>query len=201
MGLMMSRNGQLRFIVYVVCETDLVGEIADARWRMVRARMKGHFTLRSNTVRSFDRSRFTRYRSNGSRSRAESKGEIRFTKKKLSDHRAPPCWVVVVCPEQRVHCREKSVESFTTSRHLNIIRQFCKRGLMAAVVFDMVCTSRQTGWYEVGSCYSVSREIAWDGLLYWHYGIGTLAGDHSPPQRIPMAPCADYGGLCVAGVA
>lgn len=96
---------------------------------------------------------------------------------------------------------EKLGESFTTSRHLNIIRKFCKHGLMTAVVFDMVCTSRQAGWYEGDSCFPVSREIVWDGPLYWYHGIGILAGDHSLPQWIPMALCAGYGGLCVAGVA
>ena len=103
-------------------------------------------------------------------------------------------------PDQRADHHEKSGESFTTSRHLNIIRQFCKHGLVTAVVFDMVCTSRQAGWYEGDSCFPVSREIVWDGPPYWYHGIGILAGDHSLPQWIPMALCTSDGNFCVAGV-
>jgi len=115
-------------------------------------------------------------------------------------YRAPTHRSAMINPEQSTHRLVKSGESFTTSRRLNIIREFCKDGSVAAVVFDMVCTSRQAGWYEVRSCFPVIVKITWDGPPSWHSGIGTLARDHSLPQWTPMVSCADHSGLCVAGV-
>lgn len=131
-------------------------------------------------------------------SRVEGRG--RCTRTQRQNERAPRRQSMMANPDRRLYHRKKSGESFTTSRHLNIIRQFCERGLVVAVMFDMVCTSRQAGWYGIGPCCRVTVEIAWDHPPDWHSGIGTLAGDHSLPQRTPMDFRVDHGGFCVAGV-
>ncbi len=182
----MSRNGRLRFIAQAR-RSSFVKRISQTKLR--------HALFLSCVSRS------PLGEAEGLVSSAKRASRDTLHEERASGEKAPRRRLALVYLERRAHRREKSVESFTTSRHLNIIRQFCKHGLMTAVVFDMVCTSRQAGWYEGDSCFPVSREIVWDGLPYWYYGIGILAGDHSLPQWIPMAPCAGYGGLCVAGVA